>query len=750
MVSERTKFSKRAFSSQTYILLLLLSIVLVFGLIAHSLVGRVQEIKDVTQTETDRAAAEELSKSIQVVIKSANNLAQDLAQWGEVNQQLHKPQYYSYWREQRLVSARKYPDYVRGIELYDNNGKVLAPVIGNNLPNQRGKKGHLLQRKDSKLYLVTFSPVSDSDNPGDTLGYVGTVWEFVPAMLLLNHFTYLDSSSIQVAQGPDMAWPLDRIKPLLRYKSIDVPAVQKLEDVALNSVLEFGVILGVFLIAVYLGVSRLFIHPLQQMYLRLAELRAAGTEDSKLPERLVTSRLKEINELSEALRRYHRKLAATSRDLDESNQELWNMAHLDVLSGVHNRRAFEHDWRAIQEAAGGQRLPIAFLLFDCDFFKAINDTYGHTTGDRLVQVLAEVLHKALRTGDKLYRLGGDEFATLLLNADEGQAHQVAERCLESLSKYPMHDIGIQESVMISIGLAVTQRMNSEELKNLPRQADLAMYHAKRDKHRRISHYSAEMDRMSGSVISSRAVSAAIDAAKGLGGIEMHYQPIVNTQTGQVIHYESLVRINDNQGLIFPGDIFPIIDQRSLQVPFDLNIMRSVCDDIQAHHLPKGVGVSINMSAHTLMLPNLLEHLAPLLPLLEEHTIIIEVTETDLITQLQHVTENLAQLREYGVIIALDDFGSGYSSIRYLARMPVDIVKFDIEMIRDLESDASRRSIVENAARMVREAGYQLIAEGIETTTQRDLASSMGATHLQGYLFGKPERTPHPATISNTA
>jgi EAL domain-containing protein (putative c-di-GMP-specific phosphodiesterase class I) len=149
-----------------------------------------------------------------------------------------------------------------------------------------------------------------------------------------------------------------------------------------------------------------------------------------------------------------------------------------------------------------------------------------------------------------------------------------------------------------------------------------------------------------------------------------------------------------------------------------------------------------------MQPNLLDHLNGLLPLVEQHPIVIEITETDLITQMQHVTDNLDRLRAHGLLIALDDFGSGYSSIRYLARMPVDIVKFDIEMIRDLEGEVSRRSIVQNAARMVSEAGYQLIAEGIETPALQELATSMGATHLQGYLFGKPDRRPHPAAVSH--
>jgi diguanylate cyclase (GGDEF)-like protein len=730
-------------------LALLVAIIVLFSITATTVINRVSEVTSLSKEETSKAADEEVQRAIQKVFDNIDSLSAELTAWGEVQQQLTTPQYYNYWREQRLISARAYPPYIAGVELYDADGKALAEVSAGHLPNRMGSDRRYIQRSGNQLYLVNFAAVMSNGPNGKPGGYVGTVWELIPAMLQLQHFSFLDVETLKSLPGPDIRWPVERIAGLLQYEPHKNPATAKLEEVLLSALMEFAVILGILLVLVYIGVSRLFIRPLRQMLKDLSAAREQDPIDAKeLSLYSSNSRLMEINTLTAALRSYHQQLATTSRDLDETNRELWTLAHVDALTGAHNRRAFDRDWRALLETTSEQRMHVAFLLFDCDFFKAINDTYGHTTGDRLVQALARLLQQALRKGDRLYRLGGDEFAAVLLNADAEQAHQVAERCLEHLRNEPFDKIGIKEPVRVSVGLAVSRATSTDMLNQLPRQADLAMYHAKRDKHIKIAHYDPSMDKQVGSIISNRAVNASVDAAHGRGGIEMHYQPIVSATTGQVAHYEALVRIRDHQGLLYPGDIFPVIDQRGLQVPFDLSVVRSIRDDVRAKHLPKGTGVSINLSAHSLVLPNLVEHLAPLFPMLERHPIMIEVTETDLITQMQHVAENLARLREHGVLIALDDFGSGYSSIRYLASMPVDIVKFDIEMIRDLEAEPGRRSVVENAARMVREAGYQLIAEGIETSALRELASSMGATHLQGYLFGKPQRAAGPAVISN--
>lgn len=743
-----SKKPKKAFSAHTYLLVFLLTLTLIFAVLARGLLERLADVRAVAAHETQQAASRELQNALTTVLRSAQEQTADLAQWGEVQQQLQNPQYYSYWREQRLLTARQYPSYVDGIELYNTKGQSLAPIISNPLPDVVSDPRQFAKRIGKTLYLVTFMPVIDPSQGSQTLGYVGTIWQLVPAMRQLNSFAALDSHSLAVQPGPDTGWPIEHMTDLLQYTTQSNPAAIKMETVARNALLEFGATLGVLLILVYLGVSRLLVQPLQQMARRVAALHNADKAGRQAPVQLINSRLLELNGLSDVLQRYHQDLAKTSHDLEQTHQELWQLAHIDALTGAHNRRAFDRDWRALLETTRNLRMSVSFLLFDCDFFKAINDTYGHTTGDRLVQTLARVLQQALRKGDKLYRLGGDEFATVLLNADRDQAQQAAERCLSKLADYPFHDIGIKDPVKISVGLSVCHDTTPDNLNLLPRQADLAMYQAKRDRHRKIVHYAASMDRQTGSLISSRAVNASVEAAHGGNVIEMHYQPIVDAISGQLAHYEALVRVRDSQGLLLPDDILPVIDQRGLQVPFDLSVVQKVCDDIRNRRLPKNVGVSINLSAHTLMQPNLLKHLAMLLPLVELHTLIIEVTETDLITQMQHVTENLSRLREHGILIALDDFGSGYSSIRYLASMPVDIVKFDIELIRDLEGDTGRSSVVKNAARMVREAGYLLIAEGIETVAQQEISTLMGATHLQGFLFGKPSRTPYPATISS--
>ena len=165
-------------------------------------------------------------------------------------------------------------------------------------------------------------------------------------------------------------------------------------------------------------------------------------------------------------------------------------------------------------------------------------------------------------------------------------------------------------------------------------------------------------------------------------------------------------------------------------------------DLEAGIIPLGTGVSINLSAASLIQADLDRHIVGLLPYLHSHTIVLEITETSFISHLNQATENLKELQRLGFIIALDDFGSGYSSIRYLANMPVDIVKFDIAMIHTMQESTRNRKIVEHIAKMIRDAGYQLVAEGIEDQKTLELVIEMGATHAQGYYFDKPVRLPH--------
>jgi EAL domain-containing protein (putative c-di-GMP-specific phosphodiesterase class I) len=222
---------------------------------------------------------------------------------------------------------------------------------------------------------------------------------------------------------------------------------------------------------------------------------------------------------------------------------------------------------------------------------------------------------------------------------------------------------------------------------------------------------------------------------------MNYQPLVDAITHKPVYYEALVRISDAGGPISPVDIFPIIARRHLDIELDKAVLRAIESDLQSGRIPEGTGISVNVSGAMLALMDFCEYFAGLAQYLSRHPIIIEITETSFISHLQHASECLRKMRQNGFLVALDDFGSGYSSIRYLSNMPVDIVKFDISMVHDLNKDQRTRIIIERTAALIKEAGYKLVAEGIENAEILQRAEALGASHYQGFLFGRPQPLP---------
>jgi EAL domain-containing protein (putative c-di-GMP-specific phosphodiesterase class I) len=244
-----------------------------------------------------------------------------------------------------------------------------------------------------------------------------------------------------------------------------------------------------------------------------------------------------------------------------------------------------------------------------------------------------------------------------------------------------------------------------------------------------------------SVLFSTGVTNSVFEAIATGvSIEIHYQPIVNLANGEVDYYEALVRIREGHELIMPSSIFPIIEARRLETEFDLAIIGRIEKDLEQGLIPPRTGISLNVSGPGVINPKIIGKLLGLGRFLDRYHLVIEVTETALITQLHQASANLNKLRQDGFEIALDDFGSGYSSLGYLANMPVDIIKFDISMVRHLDAGGRQGLIVENLATMVIKAGYHLVAEGIETEKTLQKIVGIGFSRGQGYLFGRPENT----------
>ena len=266
--------------------------------------------------------------------------------------------------------------------------------------------------------------------------------------------------------------------------------------VALESLLrdffyQIAFLLAACSILLYLVLHFLLAKPLQSLSGHIDALRRGNGKHQ--PDGFSGSlRIAELENIRASLNDYQRQLDDMRASLEQSNDQLWTQAHRDPMTGIHNRRSFEEDWQQTMATVSGRDVEVCFMLFDCDRFKAINDSYGHHVGDEVIRGIATALQGALRTGDRLYRLGGDEFGAILLHTDADEAGKAALRCSESIAAYDFGRLGIKEPVEISIGIAFARGADPSRLQALQRQADLAMYHAKGHAQKKIVFYAEHM------------------------------------------------------------------------------------------------------------------------------------------------------------------------------------------------------------------------------------------------------------------
>lgn len=687
-------------------------------------------------------ARREVAQALEAVDLRMQATGIALAQWQETRQQLVFPEYYPVWRDSRVRDAGMLPVSVITVALYDKMGRIVsqqsAPfALPDRLP---GKPPLLYFRADAQpQQLDYFFPVYADPASEILLGYLGLKIDFLKELMHEHSFRYADLSRLSLKLPGSSALSTRLNLSYLQFgvlPNTELEAFMRLFQEALLR-LTLLVLTALFLAAWLL--KRLVERPLRRFS---SEIDAMRSVDGQFPEELVFQTPFSIAEL-ESVRRafsdYRQRLQTLHEDLEQNSRDLFDQARHDALTGVFNRRAYDEDWRGLGEDRRLGRA--ALLLFDCDHFKSINDTYGHQTGDAVIRAIAGCLQTALRTGDRLYRLGGDEFATVLLDADPPHAEAVAQRCLEQINAHDFRQYGMSEPATISIGVAFSHT-GELHLGDLQKQADLAMYAAKRPSSPKMVIYSEGMGE-SVALVANQSINAVFSAIRDSDLIEMRYQAVMRLPMVRKEYVEALARIRLKGELIRPDAIFPIVQARKLDAEFDLAVLRAIRRDMEKGQLEQGLlavgqGVSINLSAPSIVNANVVDATLDLIRSQPGRKIVIEITETALITQMETASANIAQLREAGALVALDDFGSGYSSLRYLATMPVDLVKFDISMVRLLEHGESRQKLIlHEIAGMVITAGYELVAEGIETRVQLDKIISMGFTHAQGFYFGQP-------------
>jgi diguanylate cyclase (GGDEF)-like protein len=695
------------------------------------------------------AARSELREGVKALLEYSDKNVKELASRDETRRQLSAPQFPHTRRDGRVKNPGATGEGARTLVLYEPQGRVLATADKQEAIPAVPPEGvpRMLVREAGRDHFYDFAPVYADSGRTMLLGHVGLRLNIIEEISRARPMRYVDTSTIELALPPSKSAVLDgdpekavlAMLNHLSYRAKPNPEASLYQEIFSRAVAHILMVIAVALFLGFAAVQLFVTRPLARFTRHIDRLGVdktasapVGALDRPLP-------VLELETVRRSFLNYRRRVRELHDDLAEASREFWNLAHHDPLTGTYNRRAYERDWRSLLDESKNKRIALTLMLFDCDHFKAINDTYGHQVGDKVIRAIAERLQDALRSDDRLYRLGGDEFATVLKDANLEQARQIAERCQTLLTGYDFRALGVREPVTVSIGLAQASSADPETLSELPKRADLAMYKAKRPNSTKIVIFHEEAHDCARTIVANREVSAVYQAIADPARIEMHYQPVVRLPDARAEYYEALVRIRHEGELIHPGAVLPVVEARRMEMEFDRAVLTAVLRDLEQGLLPAGSGVAVNLSGSSIIDASMPPLIRQLSRYLKDFKVVLEITENALITPLAQASNHLEELRRAGFKVALDDFGSGYSSVRYLASMPVDLVKFDITMIQALQEEGREGLIVTDLARMIRDAGYELVAEGIESLDAAEKVKALGFSHAQGHYFGHPQR-----------
>ncbi len=421
----------------------------------------------------------------------------------------------------------------------------------------------------------------------------------------------------------------------------------------------------------------------------------------------------------------------------QTEERLAFMAQYDALTGLPNRYLLLDRLEAAMQRAKRNKSLLGVLFLDLDRFKQINDTYGHSTGDILLQQVAERLAGTLRATDTISRLGGDEFTVLVENAATVEEITTVAEKIKGTFTQPFDTEAGEVFTTTSVGIAIyphDDHNRDELLKN----ADIAMYHAKQERNA-WQLYRPDMNSNSASRLS---MEVELRHALERNEFELYFQPQIQIATDTVVGLEALIRWRSEKlGAVGPSDFIPLAEDTGLIVPIGEWILRSACEHCKAWAragLPP-LPVSVNIAAPQFRRSDLLQLISKVLSdcALEPRWLTLEITESSIMKHAEQTIRTLLGLREMGILLAIDDFGTGYSSLSYLKRFPVNKIKIDQSFVRDINADPNDAAIVAAIIAMSKQLGLKTVAEGVETEEQLQFLTRLECDEYQGYLFSKP-------------
>lgn len=447
---------------------------------------------------------------------------------------------------------------------------------------------------------------------------------------------------------------------------------------------------------------------------------------------------KTTKELEEHRRMLEKRVKERTEELMKANVELDKLATHDVLTGLPNRMMFSQLLNRVIQSARRYDRQFAVFFIDLDRFKIINDTLGHEAGDQLLQEIALRLKQAVRSADVVARLGGDEFVLLVDEVNDlSQVAAVAQKVLSAARK-PIVLMGEECRVTASIGISMYPK-DAEDDQSLMKTADIAMYLAKEEGKNNYQFYSKEIQSKS---IERLSIETNLRSALERNEFSLHYQAKLDFKTSAITGVEALLRWqNPYLGSMSPTQFIPVAEETGLIVPIGRWVLKTACAQNvawQRQGLPP-VCMAVNLSLRQLTDDNLLEDIVIALKDsgMEPKLLELEITENMLMYNPERVIATLTKIKNMGVRLAIDDFGINYSSLAQIKSFPIDTLKVDRSLIRNLPQDAENKAITEAIIAMGKALSITVVAEGVETQEQMDFLQEHTCDEMQGYFFSKP-------------
>jgi diguanylate cyclase (GGDEF)-like protein len=429
-------------------------------------------------------------------------------------------------------------------------------------------------------------------------------------------------------------------------------------------------------------------------------------------------------------------LRRVTKRLRKQVEEIEYQAMHDSLTGLPNRVLFRD--RLEQALHSARRNPgeVAVMFLDLDRFKEVNDTLGHESGDILLREVGQRLAHSLRAGDSVARLGGDEFAVLASGLDDADGALVVARKLRQAVEWPFTLRGLTLEVEASIGIALFPE-HGTDVDTLLRHADVAMYQSK-EAHSGAGIYSPERD-----VYSPDRLKLLGELRRAIekGELVLHYQPKINLRTSEVLGFEALVRWqHPEQGLLSPERFVPFAEHTGLIKPLTRYVMReAVRSCSQWVQLGLDLSVAVNLSSRDLLDLHLPDEVRLLLneTEMDPGRLELEITENTILSDPVRTRTILGRLKDLGVRLAIDDFGSGYSSLGYLKRLPLDVLKIDKSFVMSMMADDDSAAIVRSTIDLAHNLGLEVVAEGVATEHISAVLAALHCDAAQGFYFAGP-------------